>query len=853
MASELLLAQYSSKLEIRIARFHNVYGPWGSWGDGREKAPAAFLRKAIAAKLLGESPTTFEIWGDGKQRRSFCYIDDAVDAVLRLVASDCAKPVNIGSDRAVTIQQLAETAIAAVGLEPATVEFKYDNSRPVGVGSRNSDNTFVKAALGWEPTRSLEDGLSLAGAWIEAQIEARTAPMSAPERTAYLQQLQKSDVVDLSTDAITFAILLPITSRGSAAPQDCLENLDRFARSLLRTTADDVARLGERYRFCVYLAIDEDDGFLWASEGGNAAERVLRECGVGDVETLPPCKHPRGHVCALWRDLARCAYGHRCDYYILMGDDVVIEDPNWMSTIHQTFGELASAEGVPRGVGCVAFTDTSFPGMPTFPAVHRTHMEIFEGEVIPDNFTNQDGDPFLFQLYRAWGCAKMVRSRLSNKMGGSEDARYKKVHAAGWTIEPLNKAISTVQRWFSQNAPAVQGKLTLDVVIPCYRVNMSYVDAFLALQPSQTCSVMFIIIVDDPLSPNIGELLQKYGHRVDVRIRINDRNLGASASRNRGLQESAAEWVHFLDDDVTPDADLLVEAEKAIRAHPTAAGFVGNAQFPSADTVATTAIHLAGVTYFWDIAEKIARDVPWGVTANIIARRNVPDGVAFDLRFPKTGGGEDIDYCRRKRAFARMHGGEGFVAAPRVRVTHPWWNAGRRSWWRFYMWSKGDGALVSLYPEHNYRDFSPNAAECLLLCALVFVLGSCAAVFDRALAFNATRFAVLAAVSVVLANIVHDILRHTVLHPERVKDMKTPVRGAQWTFAIVEGALIRMFSEWGRVVGLLERGDIMLLSHRFDWFCGVWGDGPMREERRNNQIRLAMSVAVFAILGKAVL
>jgi glycosyltransferase involved in cell wall biosynthesis len=161
---------------------------------------------------------------------------------------------------------------------------------------------------------------------------------------------------------------------------------------------------------------------------------------------------------------------------------------------------------------------------------------------------------------------------------------------------------------------------------------------------------MFIIIIDDPNSPSIDLLQQKYGADPFVRIRVNKTNLGASASRNRGMKESAADWIHFLDDDVTPEEDLLVQTAKVIRERPDVVGFIGTSRFPTAANVFTTAIHLADVTYFWDIARKRPEDtdLPWGVTANLIVRRN-PDGVEFDLIFPKTGGGEDIDFCRKKR------------------------------------------------------------------------------------------------------------------------------------------------------------------------------------------------------------
>ncbi|KAI1785327.1 NAD-dependent epimerase/dehydratase [Ganoderma leucocontextum] len=851
LASELVLHQYASTLPIRIARFHNIYGPKGAWNGGREKVPAAFLRKALAAKLSQAPAVDFEIWGeDGSQRRSFCFIDDAVAAILRLMESDCSEPVNIGSDQAVSILELAKLALRVADVDPASVTFKFIPDRPQGVGSRNSDNTFVKETLEWEPRVSLEEGMRITGEWIRGQLE-RSLSMQMQDdtdRPELLHLLQTSDIVNLAADAITFAMLLPITSRGLGSPNDCLDNLERFARSLVETTADDVARLGERYHIRVYLAIDEDDAFLWRSRSKNAAEDLLHAQGIYDVITLPPSRRPKGHVCALWRDCARRAYEDKCDYYVLMGDDIVLHDANWMSTIHRTFGALSAAEGVPHGIGCVAFADTAFPGMPTFPVIHRTHLEIFGGEVIPDIFTNQDGDPFLFQLYRRWGCSTMIPLRIHNKHGGNFEARYDKVSATGWTFGTLDDATSAVEGWLRRQAPAVQRKLTLDIVVPCYRVVMAHLDTILTLQSSTTCSTMFIIIVDNPECPRIGQLMQKYGHRPDVRIRANDKNLGASASRNRGLQESAAEWVHFLDDDVTPDANLLVEAEKAIREHPTAAGFVGNAQFPPADTIFTAAVHLAGVTYFWDIAKKIPHDVPWGVTANLIARRNVADGVEYNLQFPKTGGGEDIDYCRRKREFSLKNGGEAFFAAPVVKVTHPWWYGGARTYWRFYMWSKGDGGLLRLYPEHCYRDLSPNAAECMLVCGLVLVLGICAAAFDLSLSFSLIKLGSLFGSATMLANVAHDFLRHLVLHPERVQNMKTTVRGWRWICAIAEAAVIRVFSEWGRVVGLLERGEYDLLGMRFDWFCGTWGEGPKREEMRNNQIRVVLTVVVFVFL-----
>ncbi len=151
-------------LETRVARFHNVYGARGTWDGGREKAPAALCRKIATAKLTGAREIA--IWGDGEQTRSFLYIDDCLEGIYRLMQSDCAEPVNIGSERMVSINQLADiiAGIAGVQIEKVHVD------GPQGVRGRNSDSRLAKELLGWEPQVSLEDGLAITYGWIEDQV-----------------------------------------------------------------------------------------------------------------------------------------------------------------------------------------------------------------------------------------------------------------------------------------------------------------------------------------------------------------------------------------------------------------------------------------------------------------------------------------------------------------------------------------------------------------------------------------------------------------------------------------------------------------------------------------------------------
>jgi GDP-D-mannose 3', 5'-epimerase len=156
-------------LQCRVARFHNVYGPFGTWDGGREKAPAAISRKVINAKLSGNHE--IEIWGDGHQTRSFMYIDDCTKGVQAIVESEIHEPINLGSSELVTINQLVDIVeeIARV-----TLKRKYNLKAPKGVNGRNSDNTKIKQYLGWEPSIRLMDGMTKTYAWIEREMLGAT-------------------------------------------------------------------------------------------------------------------------------------------------------------------------------------------------------------------------------------------------------------------------------------------------------------------------------------------------------------------------------------------------------------------------------------------------------------------------------------------------------------------------------------------------------------------------------------------------------------------------------------------------------------------------------------------------------
>lgn len=150
-------------MDVRIARFHNIFGPQGSWRDGREKAPAAFCRKIAEASDGGE----IEMWGDGKQTRSFLYVDECLEAMRRLMDSNFIGPVNIGSEEMVTIIQLAKMVMDIAG---KMLSIKHIEG-PLGVRGRNSDNRLIDEKLGWKPSITLGEGLEKTYPWIKEQVE----------------------------------------------------------------------------------------------------------------------------------------------------------------------------------------------------------------------------------------------------------------------------------------------------------------------------------------------------------------------------------------------------------------------------------------------------------------------------------------------------------------------------------------------------------------------------------------------------------------------------------------------------------------------------------------------------------
>ncbi|GAQ83776.1 hypothetical protein KFL_001610170 [Klebsormidium nitens] len=510
-----------------------------------------------------------------------------------------------------------------------------------------------------------------------------------------------------ATTMKTLAALVPVTSRpfGSRGRDVCVSRMECLARSLERS--------GPGFGVICFLGIDEGDPVYDGNEEGNSLNEIMflyEEHGLrvrAHIKTREP-----GQICDIWRDLAALAYRDvSCDYYVLLGDDVHILTAGWMSNVEEAYGDFEKRLGV-YGFGCVALNDISFPGFPTFPIMHRTHMDAFGGvNIVPDAFTNQDGDPWLFEIYKRWRCARILEDVvLENAVGGQSAPRYARHPVLNWKNKELHEGVKLLDGYLDRKCGSEKASaahlLLLDVVVPTFRCDVSLLNGIRSLRIPEGVATTFIFIIDDPAKKEQIERIKEWESAArplgSVRVRVNDTNAGASTSRNHGLSESSADWVLFLDDDVIPDADLLQHFADAIRArgHETD-GFVGMVEMPRPVNRFTRAVGISHLTYWYDVSRKMER-VSWGTTANLAVRRSA---LRFGDGFPKTGGGEDVDFCLRLLRWP-------LVPVPGAVARHPWWRNGARDYSPFSGWARGDGRMVILHPRFAYRR-CPNLVEVL--------------------------------------------------------------------------------------------------------------------------------------------
>ena len=596
-----------------------------------------------------------------------------------------------------------------------------------------------------------------------------------------------------------WALLIPVCSRKSTAAE-CKDRLEALNASLLATLAPHEYNAIE----CVF-GIDFGDEVYDTPTGKDLLLSIFSEFKV----TVRRVVGLEGKVCRIWNELADYAFAGDASFMVLLGDDVTLQTPGWKTGIEATFQVVSKEKRLPYGAACVAFNDLKFPGFPTFPVIHRFHMEVF-GTMLPHQFLNQGGDPYLFALYHRYDAAVFVDFSLVNGIGGLfATTRYTKNHIR-WNNEILSTGLDVLQK--SLQRPYFKA---IDIVVPTFRCDVDILRSIVSLRSSATeTRVSFWIIVDNPTSPHLESVkeLERYERNYSVYVRVHSVNLGASMARNTGMDYSDADYVIFLDDDVVPDCCLIDAYLGAIIRYPDAGVFVGSTHLPPPCNYLTSAYVTSDLIGSYTVAEK-RRDPAWGVTANLCVKGR-SNRVRFQKEYPKTGGGEDIDYCLR---VGRGKAGS-VVAVPGAKASHPWWSNGdMNSLFHIIGWARGESLCLESDALREYVYFTgPNGTELCMILAFLFIVGVAVpvGVVPLPLMSSFRSFAMAELGILVMETGWHcNHVHHRVPQPAK--------KFLPHRFVIsVLAAWVIMYQEAGRVAAHLRRGKLTNLFWRLDWVCG---------------------------------
>eukprot|EP01031_Cornospumella_fuschlensis_P024430 gene24430-29529_t len=648
-----------------------------------------------------------------------------------------------------------------------------------------------------------------------------------------------------------WGVLLPFTSKDFGSLDDALKCIKAFGTRCSILAGGDIS---------VFIGLDDDDKFFGTSTTLLVAE--LQAAWSISVHAFNFPSHKPARICDIWRSLALKAVDQGCFYLVLLGDDVSISfaqvsfvapQMRWVDVIESAFRELHKRlPSLPYGFGCVALKDVNAPSFPSFPVLTKVHVQIFP-YLFPEDFVNQGADPFVFELYRRFGAAKIVKEvEITNEQGGYEHGgnapytppRYERKHI-DWRHSLLQEAIATVENWTkTHDASRSFRVIVMEVIVPSFRVEERFIRHIVSMKIPKECEARFLIAIDNPQVDFTW--LKDLCHKMEfpIRYRVHQANQGASAARNTGLDESCADWIVFIDDDVLPKPCLLEEYLKAIKEYGNKYdGFVGWTILGVAEESVKTAkdthhltkchhlgVKAAGIAYFWD-APYLMPEVPWGVTANLCVRY-VP-GLKFNEEFIRTGGGEDIDFC------LRLPNKQPLKSVPSAIAFHPWWNKGGKARGHVFSWALGDSMLQVLYPQYSFYDF-PNVIEVSLL-ALLFGIGMMM-VGQQSLGWR-----LLISIPFLLAS--DTLFDYIIITSEEYRGVFL-CKGTFWdrVEALVEANLHKNAVELGHMWGPLQRLQFhYALFYRFNWFCMVMPSYPQKK-RSESLKRLGCFVVVMLLL-----
>ena len=334
---------------------------------------------------------------------------------------------------------------------------------------------------------------------------------------------------------------------------------------------------------------------------------------------------------------------------------------------------------------------------------------------------------------------------------------------------------------------------SVDILVPSFRLDAGPLLAILDIEPPADTTVRWIIIVDNPAA-SIPEAVAARVDGTRVQMIRNPRNLGSAGARNAALDASSAEWVLFLDDDVTPCPDLLAAYRKEVESNPDAAGFFGPTDFQRAATQYQRGVEISDILTFFRIAND-GVTLPWAPTSNVLVRGDAARTERFRTLFPKGGGGEDIDYLLRVTERA----GGTLLGVPEAKVMHPWWFEGARDYTRFMRWSFGDSLLHQLHPRHTYRS-APNAVEFLVLGLPI--------AFGHALVTGSVASLLAVVLGIIAGELLAEFARLALL------------KGFPASLYCVETVAIRSANDIGRVaMQLFKLRRLRGMTERWDHFC----------------------------------
>lgn len=365
-------------------------------------------------------------------------------------------------------------------------------------------------------------------------------------------------------------------------------------------------------------------------------------------------------------------------------------------------------------------------------------------------------------------------------------------------------------------------KKSIDVIIPSYRLNVDFLLPILSLKKPADWEVNYIIIADNP-NLSIPKELDTFIESGVLTTIENKINLGAPESRNKGIEKAKSEWILFLDDDVIPNEDLIFQYTEAAKKYSNPyQGFVGVTRFPKPINSFTKGVISSDILTFFSLAE-FYEEMAWGVTANIMVRRNAIGSNRFLKIFPKFGGGEDIDiFLNIMHQFNHE-----FKSISKATVNHPWWSNRFVAYKRFFRWAYGDSQLPKLHPKFKYLNF-PNVIESIFLGTII------AAIF-----YFLTN-------SMIYIPLLTGIIFGEILG-EWVK-----LFSAKEEISIlnaIESAVIRAFNDLGRLIGNMKRKRINGFFERFDYFC----DGKhIHSERKWALIKFSFYIFFIILFSKLI-